>query len=253
MELREFVAIVPGFAALQHPDKILHFGWFLHRHKRKDTFTQADIRACYRERHMDPPNLSEVFTRLLARKPKVLLSERDAYKLEHSTRQTLDAKYGEHETTIALSQLLRDLPGKLSDEAERFFLSEAIKCYHVKAFRAAIVMVWNLTYDHLLHWILADSARLSAFQASTAGRIGQKEAADLKITGREDFEDLKESDTLAICSNAGLFASRNTKQILDIQLTKRNLAAHPSLVIIGAPEAEDTISSLVQNVVLILK
>ena len=31
------------------------------------------------------------------------------------------------------------------------------------------------------------------------------------------------------------------------------MAAHPSLLIIGAPEAEDTISSLVQNVVLSLK
>jgi len=31
------------------------------------------------------------------------------------------------------------------------------------------------------------------------------------------------------------------------------MAGHPSLVIIGAPEAEDTISSLINNVVLVLK
>lgn len=38
-----------------------------------------------------------------------------------------------------------------------------------------------------------------------------------------------------------------------VAFTKRNMAAHPSLVILGAPEAEDTISSLIQNVVLVLK
>lgn len=253
MTLTEFVAMVSGFASLSDPDKILHFGWYLHHQKEQATFTQADIRVCYTDQHIHPPNLSVNFTRLLGKKPRVLLTEKGRYKLEHSARQALDQKYGEHETTIALSQLLRELPGKLSDEAERFFLSEAIKCYHVKSFRAAIIMVWNLTYDHLLHWILADPGRLSAFQGSVAGRVGPKKAAGINIATREDFEDLKESEALDICSNAGLFASRNTKQILDIQLTKRNLAAHPSLVIIGAPEAEDTISSLVQNVVLLLK
>src|ERR1019366_1045749 len=99
MELKEFVALVPGFVALSHPEKILHLGWFLHKHKQRDTFTQADIRACYGDQHIHPPNLSDSFTRLLARKPKVLLQEKGVYKLEHSMRQKLDEKYGEHETT----------------------------------------------------------------------------------------------------------------------------------------------------------
>src|SRR5260370_17888820 len=126
-------------------------------------------------------------------------------------------------------------------------------CYNSRAFRAAIVMVWNLAYDHLLHWILADSGRLAAFQAHIAGRVGPKKAAAITITKREDFEDLKESETLDICGTAGLFSSDNTKKILEIQLTKRNLAAHPSLVVIAGPQAEDPISSLINNVVLVLK
>lgn len=253
MELKEFVAAVPGFATLGHPDKILHFGWYLHSKKLKTCFSQAHVRACYKELHMDPPNLSEVFTRLVAKKPKVMLFEKGEYKLEHSTRSKLDDKYGQHETTILVSQLLNDLPGKIPNEAERLFLSEAIKCYRVRAFRAAIVMAWNLTYSHLLHWILADPARLAAFQATIITSIGPKNGTGMTITRREDFEQLKESEVLKICGTAGLFVSQNTKKILTIQLDKRNLAAHPSLLVIGAPEAEDTISSLVQNVVLILQ
>jgi hypothetical protein len=221
-------------------------------HKSKHRFSQSDVRACYNDLHMDEPNLSEQFKRLTERRPKILLQDAGGYYLEHEQRQALDKKYGQHETTIALSKLLGDLPGKISDQAEKHFLSEAITCYHHRAFRAAIVMTWNLAYDHLLNWILADAARLSGFNAYVSSRVGAKKAATINITKREDFEDLKEVETIDICGSAGLFKSDNTKKILGLQLTKRNLAAHPSLVVIGAPEAEDTISSLINNVVLVL-
>jgi hypothetical protein len=253
MTVKEFVAAVPGFAALQHPDKILHFGWYLHAHGGKERFDQAAIRACYRGEHLPEPNYSEQFKRLVEKRPKVLLHDNGGYRLEHAARAKLDEKYGEHETTIAVSKLLKELSGKVADEAERLFLNEAISCYHHKNFRAAIIMAWNLTYDHLLRWIIADSGRMAAFQANIAGRIGPKKAAAITITNRESFEDLKESETLDICGSAGLFASANTKKILDMQLTKRNMAAHPTLQEIGAAQADDAITSLVQNVVLVLK
>jgi hypothetical protein len=252
MELSEFVASVSGFATLQHPDKILHFGWFLHRHQGKERFDQSMIRGCYKILGMHEPNLSEQFSRLLERKPKVLLKDSAYVRLEHSTRERFDKKYGEHETTIAVSQMMKDLIGKVSDQGEKVFLDQAIKCYHVKAFRAAIVMAWNLAYDHLLHWVLADAGRLAAFNGKIIARVGAKKGTGLVISKREDFEDLKESEVLDICSNAGLFVSDNTKKILDIQLTKRNMAAHPSLVVIGGPAADEAIASLVENVVLIL-
>jgi hypothetical protein len=252
MELREFIAAVPGFASLGHPVRIIHLGWYLHTHRERELFDQAAIRACYKELHMDEPNLSELFKRLVAKRPKVILPDGVGFRLEHKVREGLDKKYGYHETTIALSKLLKELPGKISDQAEKLFLSEAITCYHSRAFRAAIVMAWNLAYDHLLQWVLNEPARVSAFQAHIAGRVGPKKAASIVISQREDFENLKESETLDICGSASLFASDNTKKILDMQLTKRNLAAHPSRLVIGAPEAEDAISSLINNVVLVL-
>lgn len=253
MELHEFTALVPGFAQLSQTDQILHFGWYLHRHRSKEFFDQPAIRACYRDSHMEEPQLSKMFGRLMERRPKVLLQSGTQYRLEARIREVLDKKYGQHETTIAVSQMLKDLIGKVSDEAERLFLSEAIKCYNVKAFRAATVMAWNLAYDHLLNWILADAVRLAAFNGKIIARIGVKRGTGLIMGKREDFEELKEQEVLDITGNAGLFASDNTKKLLDIQLTKRNFSAHPSLLTIDAPQADDTISSLVNNVVLILK
>jgi len=251
VELKEF-AKACGLAGLTQPDKILHLGWFLHTHGGKETFDQASIRACYKELSLPEPNFSEQFARLADRKPKVVIKQGSGLKLEHSVRAKFDEKYGQHETTIAVSQQMKNLIGKLSDAGEKIFLDEAIKCYHVKAFRAATVMAWNLAYDHLLNWVLADAKRLSDFNSKIIARVGAKKGTGMVMAKREDFEDLKESEVLDICSNAGLFASDNTKKILDIQLTKRNMAAHPSLVVIGAPQADETISSLVENVVLIL-
>lgn len=253
MELHEFTAIVPGFAQLSQTDQVLHFGWYLHTYRGKESFDQASIRSCYKDRHMDEPNLSLLFRRLAERRPKIVLQSGSGLRLEGKIREQLDKKYGQHESTIAVSQMLKDLIGKVSDEAERLFLSEAIKCYHVKAFRAAIVMAWNLAYHHLLNWVLADATRLADFNAKILPRIGAKRGTGLIMTKREDFEELKEQEVLDICGNASVFASGNTKKLLDIQLTKRNMAAHPSLLAIDGPQADDTISSLVTNIVLVLK
>jgi hypothetical protein len=251
--LHEFVSVVENFASLRTPDKIIHFGWYLQSHGEQDRFDSKSIRSCYEKLSIEEPNLSQEFTRLMDKKPKVLLKDGQGYRLEHSIRAKLDAKYGQHETTIALSQMLKDLPGKISDVSERLFLSEVITCYHNRAFRAAIVMVWNLTYDHFLRWILGDPARTAAFNAQIIAVVGVKKGTGLSMSRREDFEDLKESDVIKIAGLAGLFVTDNTKRILDTQLTKRNMAAHPSLVAIEGPQADDAISSLVNNVVLYLK
>jgi hypothetical protein len=249
MQLSEFVSLVSGFHDLSQIDQVIHFGWYIHQDQKKEIFGQVAIRDCFKEMNMAEPNTSLLFKRLIAKRPKVVIQSGNGIKLEAKTRSALDKKYGQHQTTIEVSKMLNDLVGKLADEAEKHFLSEAIKCYHVKAARAATIMAWNLTYDHLLRWILADAGRLAAFNASGPVVMGKKAVT---ITKREDFEELKEANVLDIGGNAGIL-SPNTKKVLKIQLDKRNLAAHPSLVEILPAQADDTISSLINNVVLVLK
>ena len=176
MDLSEFTALVPEFSKLSQAGQILHFAWYLHTQRKKDVIDQASVRACFKERNMDEPNLSLLFKRLIERRPKIVLQSGSGFKLKGKIREQFDRKYGEHETTIAVSQMLKDLIGKVSNEAERLFLSEAIKCYRVKAFRAAIIMAWNLAYDHLLHWILSDAKRLGDFNTKITGVVGPNAA-----------------------------------------------------------------------------
>jgi hypothetical protein len=248
MEVREFLNQVPDFAGLNHPEKILHFGWFLHHHRKQERFDLKALRACYDAADIQPPNLSEQIRRLLDKRPRVLLEDGVGYRLEMGKRRALDAKYAEHETTIVVSRILADLPGKINDEAERKFLSEALKCYKVEAFRAVVIMAWNLAYDHLLRWILADPVRVSTFNSRIIGVVGAKRGAGLVMAKREDFEELTERNVVDI--SGPILPSGNIKTILTEQLNRRNLAAHPTLVDIERPQADDTITTLVNNVVL---
>ncbi len=65
----------------------------------------------------------------------------------------------------------------------------------------------------------------------------------------EDADALKESEVIEI-ARTGKLLDKNTTQILQDKLTRRNMAAHPSRVVITQHQADDAITDLVNNVVL---
>ena len=250
MELADLARVIPNFIGLSNTEKVKAFAWHIHTHRKMDRFGQAEIRACYDKLHYaKPENVSKYLSQLQDKKPPVLLKDKRGYRLEGRVRETYDAKYGTRPLTIVVDTLLADLPGKVPGEAERLFLAEAIACFRIKAFRAAIVMTWNVAYDHFAEWIIRN--HLAAFNARIAVNYPRK--AGVVIKAKEDFSDhLKESEVIEISKSAG-FLHDNIKKIMVDKLTKRNMAAHPSLVEITQYQAEDVISDLVNNVILNLK
>lgn len=71
------------------------------------------------------------------------------------------------------------------------------------------------------------------------------------ISNYDDFEELKESEVIEVCNSAGL-VSGNIIRILREKLGKRNMAAHPSSVLVVQSQADDVVTDLVNNVVLAL-
>ncbi len=247
MDLAEFARQVPNFDGLSETERIKHLVWFLHKHGARDRVDVAAVRKCYEQLHYDSPNLSRDMARLAERRE--LLKDATGYRLEARVREALDAKYGEAPSSIAVAKLLADLPSKVPGADESEFLREALNCYRVKAFRSAIVTVWNLTYDHLLRWLLADAARLQRFNQRIPVRYPKKQ---VEVAVFDDFEDLKESEVIEVASSAGLLNSGVVK-ILDKELKRRNSAAHPSPTVFTQYQAEDAITDLVNNVVLNLQ
>ncbi|HVK15760.1 MAG TPA: hypothetical protein VM533_02365 [Fimbriiglobus sp.] len=246
MNLEEFAQLVSGLSGMSHVEKIKHFAWFILTQEGRDRFGTTDIRRCYEKLHLEPPaNISSHLRDLAEKKPRELLKDAKGFRLEARIKDQLDGKYALRPATISVDAMLQGLPGKVSDEAERLFLSEALTCFRNRAFRATIVMTWNLAYDHLLNWILPN--HLTAFNAAI-GRRYPKMAGDT-VSKRDDFAEFKEFEVIEICGTAGIISS-NLKKILNEKLDRRNMAAHPSLVEIDQYKAEDTISDLVKNVIL---
>jgi hypothetical protein len=251
LRLIDVVQGVPGFATWSHADKIRFFAWFIHAHDKRERFTSPEIKKCYEQLRMAPPTSISPFLNQMEKgkpTPQVLRGS-GGYYLEHSLYETMNAKYGQRQITIQVTQMLMDLPSKVPDVAEREFLDEALICYRFGAFRAAIVMVWNLTFDHLLNYVFKH--HLDKFNKQwPISFFKQNQKARVQIvSGRDDFGELKESEILSICKSATIITPGQF-DVLDEKLGKRNTAAHPSTTVVSQITVEGVIDDLISNIVL---
>ncbi len=250
MELEDLVNGIPGFSKWTDADKIRFFAWFIHSKRGRERFTSADIRVCYDQLRLDKPkDVNSYLAKMVSRKPSEALRNSQGYTLEKRVRDELEKKYGQRPAAIQVDKLLMELLSKVPNLAERTFLDEALICYRCKAFRAAIVMAWNLAYDHLCYYVL--NKHLTAFNVQWP-KSYQKKHADARIkaiTVRDDFGELQESDLIQICRSANIITN-DIYKILNEKLGKRNTYAHPSSVTATPHAAEEVINELVTNVVL---
>lgn len=249
MHIQELIEQVAGFDAAVPKEKIKLFAWWLHTHGGKELFGSVEIRNCYNVLHIDePPALATYLTRMAD--GKELLREKGKYKLARNFRSDLDKKYGVHHSIVAVSTLLADLPRQVPNIAEREFLNEALKCYRIEAYRACIVMTWNLAYAHLLDWILNDANRLLLFNQTIPKRFPYLK--NIQVSRYDDFRDeMKERQVIEVCSSASLI-NDDIFKIMKAKLDRRNITAHPSTAVVVQSQADDMITDLVNNVVLAL-
>lgn len=246
--VHDFAGGVPGFYRKSAVEQLLALAWYVETQQQRASFDAANMRQCFREAGLDPPDMSVYLPRLASKKPPQLMKEKGAYRLAGATRRDLDKRFGGDPTVTAVARTLAELPAKLPDLAERVFLAETLNCYRVKAYRASITMAWNLAYDHVMRWIVGDPARLTAFNAGLATKYPKKNLVIAKV---EDFDELKESETIE-AARTGRVLDKNTTQILKDKLNRRNMAAHPSRVTFSQHQADDAITDLVNNVILVL-
>ena len=247
MELGDMVKLVPNLAQMTHADKVKLFAWYIHTSKKQDRFDLASIRSCYDQIHLEKPaNLAACVQKLQQKRPSEVLKDSRGYRLENRVREIFDSKYGTRPITLVVDTMLSELPGKITSEAERLFLAEAIACFRIKAFRASIIMTWNVAFDHFEEWIIAN--HLAEFNSRIP--ISFQKKTGVAISKKEDFSThFKESEVIDLAKSAGIIHD-NMKKILHDKLSRRNLAAHPSIVEINQYSAEDTIFDLVTNIIL---
>jgi hypothetical protein len=168
------------------------------------------------------------------------------YKLQRHHRDELAKQVKGSPSKSQSSTTLRLLEAKITAGKTRDFLKETIDCFEVGANRAAIVMCWILTIEHLIEHTM--NHHLSAFNTVLSGNTDRRVKVT-SIRGRDDFGDIPEGKLIEFWRSSGII-SNDVRKILEEKLGVRNSSAHPSSVAIKTSKVIEFVDDLVENVVL---
>lgn len=144
-----------------------------------------------------------------------------------------------------LVKLLKAVP----NPDENIFLQEVIKCCAIGAWRSAIVMMWNLTIDHLYRHVM--TYELDRFNKRLqGGKLGNITITN--IQRKEDFLEIPEFDFLRFCYESRIIEP-NLHDTLKENLTLRNRFAHPSSIKVNDSKVLSMAEELVKNVITVFK
>lgn len=101
--------------------------------------------------------------------------------------------------------------------------AEAIRCMEVGAYRAAMVMGWNLVYDVLRRWIF--DKHLAEFNAVLTAKIQRKNKPYSAIKEYSEFFAVQERDALDWSLQGNLFNDKVHRALVE-RLDRRNDHAH---------------------------
>ncbi len=245
-ELDLFASRFDGFAALSAVKQIDYLAYYLLAQKGKESITAGDLEECFKLLDLRPyARMSVHLSESASKKDGRFIKHSKGYRLERAALEEIRAIVDAEPEREKVSVHLTDLVPKISEAQERVFLEEAIRSFRVKAFRAAVVMTWILTMEHLQRFTYGN--KLSEFNAAIAAHPDNKRMK--AITAYDDFADLKESRVIELMRSAGVI-SPDVRRILDEKLGIRNSAGHPSGVILSPHKATEFILDLVENVIL---
>jgi hypothetical protein len=248
-DLKTFIAGVDDFGDFGHTDKIRLFAWLQHFLFKRERFRTADINWCYDKLSYNRTNTSQLLRNM---EGKELLRDAKGYRCEGKFYAVYDARYGEHQITLSVRQMVKGLVNILPELGEKDIFQEALICLKYDAGRAAIIMVWNIAFYHLCQYIL--KCKAADFNNRIPVKYPKKwKVADMPLIKKyDDFGDeMSEREVLEVANSAGIITGDMFKVYVE-KLGKRNSVAHPSQTHVTQVQAEGFIDDLLNNTVRLL-
>ncbi|MEG8016612.1 hypothetical protein [Sphingomonas sp. LR55] len=244
----KFYSSLPSRNSLTAGERIDAFVYYLTVLAEAPSATTKDVLACFTECDLALPSyVPQYLSRGLKGKPPTFVKVgTGGYRLERHTKERLAASIGAEMVTLDVPVDLQKLADDLPTGAQKAFLTEALACFGVHAYRATIMMTWLLTLDHLFELIL--SGHQDAFNAVLAGN-NDKRVKITCVAKRDDFGEIPEGKFIEFCRQAGII-SNDVRKILDQKLGTRNSAAHPSDIAFSRAKVVDFVEDLFANVIL---
>ncbi len=170
--------------------------------------------------------------------PKWLRIGKEQLGIDFSPLDRLLASQDQEEVdTTVLTNILSGLP----DLDERDYFSEAISCYRIKAFRAAVVLAWQAVVRRI--HLECFSHGLSELNTVLV-RHDQKAR---EIRSMDDLGLIKESVLLDVARDLGIF-DKNVKGVLVECLGLRNRCGHPGKYSPGPSKVAAYLEDLITHV-----
>lgn len=249
-KLELFANRVPDFAALPPARQLEYFAYFLTEILREDGVSGPRLRECFDALRVPPYSNIPAYLAKHSKKsktnPPIFVRVKGNSYLNREFAAKLGSSLKGSHLVVGVKSDLRDLLPRIKNANQQGFLSEALACLEVKAYRASIIMVWLLAIDHLTEYILAK--HLLAFNKVLAANTDKRVKVSV-IANKDDFSDIPEGKLIEFCRSAKVI-SNDVRKILDAKLGIRNTSAHPSGVQISEAKAVDVIDDLVNNVIL---
>ncbi len=247
MAIRDYIAGIEGFYNASAKDQTDYIAFYLVHHKSVEAFTAKDITAICSEINLQPharlaQYLSEEANSRTAEKKYIKLPK--GYQIHAPFYNRLEQQIAKAPVLVALDADLESQISSVSDVYERELLEEAARCYKVKAYRAAVVMVWAVTMSHMYTYVYAN--QLPAFNLAVS-RDGDKRLKSVRKV--EDFGEIKETKFIELLRAAGI-VTNDKRKILDEKLGTRNTAAHPSKTHLQGSKAIEFGHDLLANIIL---
>lgn len=225
LPLDEFVAASRATSRTRIALLILYY---CESHRGQPGMTAGELRTAFSEARVAPPeNVSGTMQGLVDRRLVQRTSGRYAL-LQEGLR--LARALAQPAVAPDASRLVADMSphlssylDKISDVNERAYLTEAINCLHIGAYRAAVVLAWAGAVFNLRRRI--QRLGFDEFNAKFA-QLYPKSRRD-PVVSPEDLEEYKDSELLRVCNKLGILSDTAHKH-LKPQLDLRNTCGHPT-------------------------
>lgn len=247
MLLADYIASIEDFYKADSKDQTDYLAFYLVYHRGLDAFTPKDLVAVCAELNLQPHGrLAPYLSEQAKSKTGKYIKLTKGYQLHAPFRSELEQRIAKAPVLVALDQELERQIALVADIYERDLLEEAARCYKVKAYRAAVVMIWAVSMSHMYGYVFAKE--LAAFNLAIS-RDSDKKLKSIKKV--EDFSEMKEIKFIELLRSANIITN-DTKKILEEKLGTRNTAAHPSKTHIKGSKATEFGQDLIANIILIL-
>lgn len=223
------------------------FVYFFTEELGNESATAKQVETCFAGCDLSvPSSVGSYLSRGTKGSSPVFIKADKGYRLQRQIKEKIAERLGAGKVEVHTNTELRKLLSNVPDGDTREFLTEVIDCFDVGANRAAIVMCWILTMDHLYEYILKH--KLADFNVVLARNTDKRVKVTI-VNTKDDFSDIPESKFIEFC-RSGRIISNDVRKILDEKLGTRNSCAHPSGVIVRKSKTIDFIEDLVSNVIL---